>query len=75
MSASTALHIDWTRCRGRGMCTELLTGLGRDEWGYPLVAGGGSDLPIRTHDVEAADDAVALCPVLALSIRPARPTR
>ena len=75
MSAPTSLHIDWTRCRGRGLCTELLTGLGRDEWGYPLVAGGGSDLPIRAQDEPAAEDAVALCPVLALSIRPARAGR
>jgi ferredoxin len=70
-TATTVLHIDWTRCRGRGVCTELLSGLGRDEWGYPLVAGGGSDLPIGEADRAGAQDAVALCPVLALSIRPA----
>jgi ferredoxin len=75
VSAPTSLHIDWTRCRGRGLCTELLAGLGRDEWGYPVVAGGGSDLPIRTQDLPAAEDAVALCPVLALSVRPTRPAR
>lgn len=62
------LHIDWTRCRGRGVCTELLAGLGRDEWGYPLVAGGGANLPISEADRAGALDAVALCPVLALSI-------
>ncbi|MET4001897.1 ferredoxin [Arthrobacter sp. UYCu511] len=32
------LHIDWTRCDGRGLCTELLpTVLVRDDWGYPLA--------------------------------------
>ena len=32
------LHIDWTRCDGRGLCTELLpTALDRDDWGYPLT--------------------------------------
>jgi ferredoxin len=64
------LHIDWTRCRGRGVCTELLSGLDRDEWGYPLVRTGGSDLAITRGEVEAAEDAVALCPLLALTIRP-----
>nr|BFF16389.1 hypothetical protein GCM10025699_76920 [Microbacterium flavescens] len=34
--ASRTLHIDWTRCDGRGLCTELLAEvLVRDEWGYP----------------------------------------
>lgn len=33
---SQILHIDWTKCDGRGLCTELLpTVLGRDDWGYP----------------------------------------
>lgn len=66
------LHIDWTRCRGRGVCIELLPGLDRDEWGYPLVRGGGSDLPIGPADAAAVGDAIALCPLLALSIRPMR---
>ncbi|MGN6444628.1 ferredoxin [Amnibacterium sp.] len=72
MSARTAaptLHIDWTKCRGRGVCTELLAGLGRDPWGYPLVRGGGSDLPLRGDEMTAAREAVDLCPLLALSIR------
>jgi ferredoxin len=69
------LHIDWTRCRGRGGCTELLSGLERDQWGYPLVVTGGSDLRLEPEDRDAAADAVALCPLLALSIRPAAPAR
>lgn len=68
------LHIDWTRCRGRGACTELLTHLDRDPWGYPLIRGGGSDLPIGGTERDDARDAVALCPVLALSLRPAENT-
>ncbi|MGI9124601.1 MAG: ferredoxin, partial [Mycobacterium sp.] len=32
--ARVKLHIDWTRCDGRGLCTELLPDvLDRDEWG------------------------------------------
>ena len=35
----STLHIDWTRCRGRGGCVELLTELiGRDDFGYPVAA-------------------------------------
>ena len=72
MTAPTStVHIDWTRCRGRGVCIELLSGLQRDPWGYPVVVSGGSDLPIPPQEAAAAADAVALCPLLALSIRAA----
>ena len=72
--ASTRLHIDWTACDGRGLCAELLPRLiGRDEWGYPVALEGGvaarSDIPIDPADLEAADEAVALCPLVALRLR------
>ncbi|WP_258375599.1 ferredoxin [Curtobacterium sp. MCLR17_059] len=36
-----SLHVDWTRCRGRGLCTELFAErLERDEWGYPIARAG-----------------------------------
>ena len=63
------LHIDWTACRARGLCTELLPELmTTDPWGYPLVHRG------RVPDelVEHAQRAVALCPRLALSLRQER---
>ncbi|WFR68578.1 ferredoxin [Curtobacterium flaccumfaciens] len=47
--AAQALHVDWTRCRGRGLCTELFAErLARDEWGYPVVRDGGGtrDVPV-----------------------------
>lgn len=70
---SKTLHIDWTKCDGRGLCTELLPRvLDRDEWGYPLVRqalnGGRSNAAIAPEDVAAARDAVKLCPKLALSL-------
>ncbi|MGZ6833987.1 MAG: ferredoxin [Mycobacteriaceae bacterium] len=41
MSANRRLHVDWTRCDGRGLCTELLPRLNtRDEWGYPVYRYG-----------------------------------
>jgi ferredoxin len=67
----TALHVDWTRCRGRGLCTELLAErLGRDDQGYPIARDGGPtrDLPLRPEELAAARDAVAMCPLQALRI-------
>ncbi|WP_255769652.1 ferredoxin [Pseudarthrobacter sulfonivorans] len=70
---SAYLHIDWTRCDGRGLCTELLAGvLDRDDWGYPVARGRAgrdrTDVPLADAEVGAARDAVALCPVLALTL-------
>lgn len=61
------LHIDWTRCDGRGLCTELLPEiLSRDEWGYPLSA---SPAPVvRSRSLGDARKAVDLCPRMALSL-------
>jgi ferredoxin len=67
---SRSLHIDWTKCDGRGLCTELLPGkLGRDDWGYPVARHGNrTDIPIGPDDAEAAQEAVRLCPKLALRL-------
>ena len=70
----THLHIDWTSCDGRGLCTELLPGvLDRDDWGYPVARGKAgrdrTDVPLRDADREAAQEAVFLCPKLALSLQ------
>jgi ferredoxin len=63
------LHIDWTVCRGRGLCTELLDGvLERDEWGFPRAAGHGSDVPIPRGSEGDAADAVTMCPLQALRL-------
>jgi ferredoxin len=81
---TTILHIDWTSCDGRGLCTELLPGvLDRDDWGYPVARGKvgreRTDVPLRDADREAAQEAVFLCPKLALSLQertvPARESR
>lgn len=66
---TASLHIDWTACDGRGLCTELLSALlFRDEWGYPRALGYGSDIPIPLLQVDAAREAVALCPRQALRL-------
>jgi ferredoxin len=66
------LHIDWTTCDGRGLCTELLPELlGRDEWGYPLVRDGSRDPAVPPGLQALARRAVAQCPRLALRLLPA----
>jgi len=65
------LHVDWTRCDGRGLCVELLPELfDRDEWGFPRARAphSGSDVAVPPDLETAARDAVALCPVLALTL-------
>jgi ferredoxin len=51
-AGDVALHVDWTRCRGRGLCTELFSErLERDEWGYPIArAGDPGDPGARAGD-------------------------
>ena len=63
------MHIDWTACDGRGLCSELLPELlGTDPWGYPVPRGPGDVVvPPALRDDAAA--AVKLCPRLALRLR------
>jgi ferredoxin len=62
------LHINWTACDGRGLCTELLPELlDRDEWGYP-VPREGHDPSIPAGLRSVAQQAVAQCPRLALTV-------
>jgi ferredoxin len=79
-AGATVLHVDWTRCRGRGLCTELFAErLARDEWGYPIARAGDRgdprapgdgtrDVPVRPHERASAADAVAMCPLQALRL-------
>lgn len=65
---TTLLHIDWTRCAGRGLCAEILAGhVARDEWGYPLVK-GGNNVALPNSSIDAAQQAVAACPLHALRL-------
>jgi ferredoxin len=62
----TVLHVDWTRCRGRGLCAELLPELiGRDADGYPLTT---TDVTVPADLDEPARRAVRDCPRLALRL-------
>lgn len=69
MSAPVRLRVDWSACDAQGLCAvwapELVT---RDEWGYPVVAGGPVPAPLLT----VAREAVRACPRLALALVRAR---
>jgi ferredoxin len=61
------LIVDRIRCDGFGMCAELLPEVvALDDWGYPIVARD----PLADELLELARRAVAVCPVLALRLRP-----
>ena len=64
---SVEIMVDRIRCDGYGMCAELLPELIElDDWGYPIVAAGAVPAALLDH----ARRAVAVCPVLALRLRP-----
>ncbi|MCX2929131.1 ferredoxin [Mycobacterium sp. CVI_P3] len=63
------LHIDWTRCDGRGLCAELLPDVfTRDDWGYPLAHKGSREPAIPPESAKYARAAVKRCPRTALRL-------
>lgn len=67
------LTLDPTRCEGHGFCHEALPELiDLDEWGYPLLQGGGLRCSVAPALVDDAERAVHACPhgALALLARP-----
>lgn len=65
----TRIHIDWTRCDGRGLCTELLPDLlERDDWGYPLSRERVREPEVDAAHAKYAKAAVKRCPRLALRL-------
>jgi ferredoxin len=69
VSTAEHLHIDWTACDGRGLCTELLPELlDRDPWGYPVPRDGSPEPAVPAVLRRHAERAVAACPLLALRL-------
>jgi ferredoxin len=61
------LHVDWTRCDGHGVCTELLPDLfSSDDWGFPVSRTGERDPQVPAGLAEEARAAVRSCPLMAL---------
>jgi len=63
------LLLNPTICDGRGMCHDAAPDLIElDEWGYPLLPGGGLRADLTKAQLKAAEEATHACPVLALHI-------
>ena len=57
------VHVDWTRCHGRGLCTELLPRLfGRDDWGYPIARDGAREPEVPASDLPESTKGGGLVP-------------
>jgi ferredoxin len=70
MSEPTAtLVLNPILCDGRGLCHDAAPDLIElDEWGFPLLPGGGLRAALTRADLKAAEAATHACPVLALHI-------
>ncbi len=65
MTAGTRLRVDPIACAGRGLCAEVLPEMiTLDDWGFPIIA--DQDVPSGLR--RAAEEAVRLCPKLALRL-------
>jgi NADH:ubiquinone oxidoreductase subunit F (NADH-binding)/ferredoxin len=61
----TRLSVDWTRCRGHGLCAHLVPELVQlDGQGYPVFL----DMPVPNWLRTEAQQAVRMCPSLALRL-------
>jgi ferredoxin len=66
------LTVDWTHCRGHGLCAHIVPELVQlDRQGFPLML----DAPVPPWLHHAAQQAVGMCPALALRLTPADPAR
>jgi ferredoxin len=64
------LAIDWTRCRGHGLCAHIVPDLVQaDAQGVPVML----DTPVPAWLERGARQAVEMCPALALRLIPASP--
>src|ERR1700761_8840130 len=65
------LVVDWTRCHGHGLCAHLVPELIHvDSQGYPVLL----DIPVPAWLEKDAQQAVHMCPALALRLTTATPT-
>jgi len=65
VTTGARLRVDPIACDGRGLCAEVLPELiTLDDWGYLIIADGG--IPPRL--MAGAEEAIRLCPLLALRL-------
>jgi NADH:ubiquinone oxidoreductase subunit F (NADH-binding)/ferredoxin len=66
------LSVDWTHCRGHGLCAHIIPELVQlDRQGFPVML----DAPVPPWLEHAAEQAVGMCPGLALRLTPAGPAQ
>jgi NADH:ubiquinone oxidoreductase subunit F (NADH-binding)/ferredoxin len=64
------LTVDWTHCRGHGLCAHIVPELVQlDRQGFPVLL----DTPVPPWLGRSAQEAVGMCPGLALRLTPADP--
>jgi NADH:ubiquinone oxidoreductase subunit F (NADH-binding)/ferredoxin len=69
-AGETKLALDWTRCRGHGLCARIVPELVQlNGQGFPVML----DTPVPPWLRRDAQQAVAMCPSLALRLVPAGP--
>jgi ferredoxin len=65
------LVVDWTRCHGHGLCAHLVPEIiHTDAQGYPVIL----NIPVPNWLEKDAQQAVHMCPALALRLTSATPT-
>jgi len=66
------LTVDWTLCRGHGLCAHIAPEIvQRDRHGFPVML----DMPVPPWLERKARQAVKMCPALALRLIPADPAQ
>jgi ferredoxin len=64
------LVVDWTRCQGHGLCAHLVPEVVHlDAQGYPVIL----NIPVPSWLEKDAEQAVHMCPALALRLTTAAP--
>jgi ferredoxin len=60
------VHVDMSKCQAYGNCADAAPQLfSLDDWGYAVVEGDGNVAP---QDEEAARNAAAACPAVAITL-------
>jgi NADH:ubiquinone oxidoreductase subunit F (NADH-binding)/ferredoxin len=68
--AQQRLVVDWTRCQGHGLCAHLVPEvIHLDAQGYPVIL----NIPVPSWLEKDAEQAVHMCPALALRLTAAPP--
>jgi NADH:ubiquinone oxidoreductase subunit F (NADH-binding)/ferredoxin len=72
LPGKSRLSVDWTRCRGHGLCAHLVPELVQlDGQGYPVFL----DMPVPPWLRSEAQQAVQMCPSLALRLTASPPAK